>query len=76
MYKPQPEILQKLFVNFKANGMDFGYKTITPKKGFKLQISLLSDFPGYVLALWYSRFHLWGENNRTDDVYLYKRAVE
>ena len=30
--------------------MDFGYKTITLKKGFKLQISLLSDFPGYVLT--------------------------
>ena len=49
--------------------MDFEYKTITPKKRFKLQISLLSDFPGYVLTLWYSPFHLCGENNWIDDVY-------
>ena len=28
--------------------MDFGYKIITLKKGIRLQISLLSDFPGYV----------------------------
>ena len=69
MYIPQLEILYKLFINSKAHGMDFGYKTITPKNGFKLQISLLSYFPGYVLALWYFPFHLWGENNWIDDVY-------
>ena len=41
--------------------MDFGYKIITPTKGIRLQISLVSDFPGYVLTLWYSPFHLWGK---------------
>ena len=30
--------------------MDFGYKIITPKEGIRLQISLLSDSPGYVLG--------------------------
>ena len=51
--------------------MDFGYKNITLKKGIKLQISLSSDFPEYVLTLWYSPFHLWGKNNLIDDVYKY-----
>ena len=44
--------------------MDFGYKIITLKKGIKLQISLLSDFPGYALPV-----PPLGENNLIDDVY-------
>ena len=61
MYIPQLEILVEIILNSKAHEMDFGYKIITPKKGIRLQISLLSDFPGYVLALRYSPFHRWGK---------------